>query len=160
MNESILRVIREKAYQWYYLGHYFSQREESEKYRSCGYNWDTIHDFLLQNGKWRLEGDDFIFCDQEVINTQNGVLKMVLKQIGSNLMSGKSIMNMSLPVEIFDRKSMLEYLATMMGFTPRFLHEACNTKNLVEQMKYVTTSLYFISSVLPNIEKPFNPILG
>lgn len=32
---------------------------------------------------------------------------MILKQIGSNLMAGKSIMNMSLPVEIFDDKSML-----------------------------------------------------
>jgi hypothetical protein len=46
---------------------------------------------------------------------------MILKQMGSNLMAGKSIMNMSLPVEIFDTTSMLEVLANMMGFFPRFI---------------------------------------
>jgi hypothetical protein len=56
---------------------------------------------------WRIENDEYIFCDEEILKLQNGIIKMILKQISSNLFSGKSIMNMSLPVEIFDNKSML-----------------------------------------------------
>jgi len=64
-------------------------------------------DHLIQNGMWRIENDEYIFCDEEILKLQNGIIKMILKQISSNLFSGKSIMNMSLPVEIFDNKSML-----------------------------------------------------
>ena len=95
-----------------------------------------------------------------MLKAQKGVLKMILKQIGSNLMSGKSIMNMSLPVEIFDRKSMLEVLCNMMGFFPRFIHDAVSANDPVEQIKYVAMSYLFVNSCFPNVEKPFNPILG
>ena len=39
-----------------------------------------------------------MFIDDEALSMQKDVLKMILKQISSNLMRGKSIMNMSLPV--------------------------------------------------------------
>jgi hypothetical protein len=61
---------------------------------------------------------------------------------------------------MFDKKSMLEIVANLMGFFPVFIHEAINANNLVEQIKYVTMAFMFISSCSPNIEKPFNPILG
>jgi hypothetical protein len=48
-----------------------------------------------------------IFINQEVIDAQKDIIKYVLKQIGTNLLSGKSVMNMSLPVEIFDDRSIL-----------------------------------------------------
>ena len=38
---------------------------------------------------------------------QKDVIKYIFKQIGSNILKGKSIMNMSLPVDIFDNKSLL-----------------------------------------------------
>jgi hypothetical protein len=85
---------------------------------------------------------------------------MILKKMGSNLMAGKSIMNMSLPVEIFDNISMLEVVANMMGFFPRFINDAVNASNPVEQMKYVALSYIFLTSSFPNAQKPFNPILG
>lgn len=75
-------------------------------------------------------------------------------------MKGKSIMNMSLPVEIFDTKSMLEMLAEMMGFFPKFINDAVNANNLIEQIKYVTLAFLFSTSCFPNVQKPFNPILG
>ena len=45
---------------------------------------------------------------------------MVLKQISTNLMKGKSIMTMSLPVEIFDNKSLIDAIADSYGFIPVF----------------------------------------
>lgn len=42
-------------------------------------------------------------------------------------MSGKSIMNMSLPVEIFDVSSILERVAIGLGYAPKFLVPASET---------------------------------
>lgn len=75
-------------------------------------------------------------------------------------MAGKSIMNMCLPVEIFDEKSMLEVIASTMGFFPHFMTEAVKTTNRVEQMKFVVLAFLFMNSCFPNVQKPFNPILG
>jgi hypothetical protein len=47
-----------------------------------------------------------------------------------------------------------------MGFFPHFMAEAVKTTNLVEQMKYVVLSFLFMNSCFPNVQKPFNPIIG
>ena len=52
--------------------------------------------------------DGLEFIDQETIRKQRGVLTYLIKKIGINLLSGKSIMNVSLPIHIFDSRSMLE----------------------------------------------------
>jgi hypothetical protein len=52
------------------------------------------------------EGLEFI--DQETLNKQRGIISYMLKKVGTNLLSGKSIMNVSLPIYIFDQRSMLE----------------------------------------------------
>lgn len=49
---------------------------------------------------------------------------MIIKQLGTNIMAGKSVMNMSLPVEIFDKKSMLDVIAESFGFLPYYLSKA------------------------------------
>lgn len=69
-------------------------------------------------------------------------------------------MNMSLPVQIFAKKSTLELMADTFGFFPKFMKLAVEAKDLIEQMKYVTTSFMFVSACSPSVEKPFNPILG
>jgi len=52
------------------------------------------------------------------------VLKLILKKIGSNLISGKSILNITLPVIIFDKRSNLEKYAYMLSYAPIFLERA------------------------------------
>ena len=64
--------------------------------------------FIFQNGDWKLSKDkEFIFSNQAVMNAQKDVIKWVIRRIGTNLISGKSIMNMSLPVDIFDKRGLL-----------------------------------------------------
>lgn len=41
------------------------------------------------------------FINQKQIDDQKGVLKFILSQVAKNLVSGKSILNISLPVDIF-----------------------------------------------------------
>ena len=39
-----------------------------------------------------------MFIDAEALAAQKDILRMILKQISTNIMQGKSVMNMSLPV--------------------------------------------------------------
>jgi len=48
------------------------------------------------------------FINQEVIIKHKSVITYLIKKIGSNILSGKSIMNVSLPIFIFDQRSLLE----------------------------------------------------
>ena len=59
--------------------------------------------FIKQVGAVGLE-----FINKEIINRQRSVLTYIIKNIGSNIFSGQSIMNVSLPVNINDWRSTLE----------------------------------------------------
>jgi hypothetical protein len=55
--------------------------------------------YITQNGDWKVTQErDVVFINQQTIDNQKNAIKMIVKQIGSNILSGKSIMNMSLPV--------------------------------------------------------------
>jgi hypothetical protein len=97
-------------------------------------------DFVLQHGDWIInDNNEFVFTNQQVMDAQKDVIKYIIKQVGSNLLSGKSIMNMSLPVDIFDSRSILERAAASFGYAPIFLSKAFQSTDDIEQMSMVAT---------------------
>lgn len=84
----------------------------------------------------------------------------MLKKIGSNLLSGKSILSITMPVVIFETRSNLERFAYSFGYAPNFLEKGAASSTPAEQMKYTVT--FGMSSIVlyMSLEKPFNPILG
>lgn len=83
-----------------------------------------------------------------------------MAKIGKNLLSGKSILNISLPVDIFSPESNLERLSFAMTYGPILLEKAAKSLDPLDKMKFaiafgLTNSILYI-----NMEKPFNPILG
>ena len=91
---------------------------------------------------------------------QKDTIKMVLKQLTSHIMSGKSIMNMSLPCELFEPRSVLERIAMGFGYTPSYIIPACKAETVLEQIKFVTAFVLSTGVLHTNSRKPFNPILG
>ena len=76
----------------------------------------------LWKDEWKIsENGDLINVDEEKIKIQSSVLKLVVKRMGRNLLAGKSILQMSLPIEIFGTDSNLERLAKGYIYAPRFL---------------------------------------
>ena len=61
------------------------------------------------------------FIDQELLDSQKETLRFVLRQIGANLISGKSILNVSLPVDIFESRTGLERSASSFACCPDYL---------------------------------------
>ncbi|CAD8184504.1 unnamed protein product [Paramecium pentaurelia] len=118
------------------------------------------HYFLRQDWKRDMKHGGMIFYNQKKIEAQKRVIKFMLKSIGSNLLSGKSILNISLPVEVFESRSNLERFCYSFTFAPQILEKAAKIDNIIEQMKY--TIAFGCSSIIMymSLEKPFNPILG
>lgn len=63
---------------------------------------------LLAEYERKLGSDGMIFTNTEVIEKQRAVAGYLIKKIGLNLIKGKSLMNVSLPINIFDVRSILE----------------------------------------------------
>jgi hypothetical protein len=107
------------------------------------------------------QGDNSLkYIDEETIEKQRKIIKHVLKEIGTNILSGSGIMNVSLPINIFDHRSLLEVFAHQCRLAPHILELAGMQKDPVEKLKYTTA--YTVSRLHLSVTqlKPFNPILG
>lgn len=94
------------------------------------------------------------------MNEQKKVLTYIIKRIGRNIFSGKGILNISLPVDIFCVESNIERIAMSFGYFPIHLEKAAKLENELDQIKYVLASGIASSLIYLTMEKPFNPILG
>jgi hypothetical protein len=99
------------------------------------------------------------FVNRKKLDIQIDILKFMVKKIGSSLMSGKSIINISLPVIIFEKRSNLERHAYQLTYAPLYFEQAARMTDPVEQMKLVMKVGISACIMYVNMEKPFNPIL-
>lgn len=95
-----------------------------------------------------------------MIGKMNRAVGWLLKRIGSTILKGQSIMNISLPVFIFDKRSMLQVYAYVLRLAPVYFQKAYYTKDPLERLKWITT--FFLSQLhIACIQsKPFSPIIG
>jgi len=123
----------------------------------------SFKDFFVYGKGGRYERDEIngglILNDKELISFQRGVLKHLIKSMGRNLLSGKSVMNISLPVNIFEPKSLLQRLCEMFGYAPIFLEKASESQGL-ERFNQVLAFMVSMLHMSTEQKKPFNPILG
>jgi hypothetical protein len=66
------------------------------------------HNMIVEDFERTPGSEELIYKKKEVIEKQRAVVGYLMKKIGANLLTGKSIMNVSLPINIFDVRSLLE----------------------------------------------------
>ncbi|KRX02731.1 hypothetical protein PPERSA_02221 [Pseudocohnilembus persalinus] len=133
-----------------------SQIKEPKKKIKYHYGLDVLRgDFKRDSKKGVLE-----FNNKEKEKYIGKASTFVIKKIGKNIFSAKSLINISLPIFVFDFSSNLYRQALGLGYTPTHLDKAAATENPVEQMKWVMTNQLSSIVLQLNISKPFNPILG
>ena len=101
-----------------------------------------------------------VYClNQEVVDKQSGIIKEVITQLTKCLWSGTA-MSLSLPIRIFEPRSMLERYTDWFAFAPTLLNKAGEAKDKIEAFKYVI--LFSLSALFRSTEqlKPLNPMLG
>ena len=70
------------------------------------------------------------------------------------------LMSLSLPIRLFEPRSMLERITDWFAFAPILLKRAGNLKDKIEAFKYVIC--FSLSALFRSTQqlKPFNPMLG
>jgi hypothetical protein len=66
------------------------------------------HKIFQTDYERKIGSDGLIFTNQSIIDKQRSTAGYLIKNIGLNLIKGKSIMNVSLPINIFDTRSIIE----------------------------------------------------
>ncbi|CAK4243512.1 unnamed protein product [Aphanomyces euteiches] len=98
--------------------------------------------------------------DKEVAKRQNGVLMEIIKNMGTKLLDGKSAVSLSLPVRIFEPRSMLDRLVDFYMYAPNYLPAANDTSDPVERLKLTMAFAVAGWHHWVGCAKPFNPIVG
>jgi hypothetical protein len=101
-----------------------------------------------------------VLVNQERIAAQDNVLKFIMATLKRNLFSGKGILNISLPVEIFNIDSNLQRLCEALSLAPSLLEKKAVAATPLERFKSCIGFALSNSILYFDIDKAFNPILG
>lgn len=101
-----------------------------------------------------------IYKNQDVIDRQTRTVTWLLTKLGSNIISGQPIMTTSMPVFIFDKRTMHQVFAYEHRNAPYYLTKAAYSTDQYERFKWII--VYVVSQLyLSTFEtKPFSPIIG
>eukprot|EP00884_Botryococcus_braunii_P015711 jgi/Botrbrau1/2823/Bobra.0125s0032.1 len=101
------------------------------------------------------------FTNKKLLEQQRAAVVDIFKELGKNLLMGNiNLINMSLPVKMFEPRSYLEKLTDVWVY-PRFLSAAAASSDPVDRLRLVVT--WFVAGLqhaFQSWRKPFNPILG
>lgn len=100
-----------------------------------------------------------IWKDYDLISKQKRVVFSLIKQMGANLLKGKSIMSVSLPITIMEPLSMLQRLAVVYTFLPPYAEKLVSSDPIEKMKNYMGFSIAALHVSLQQ-KKPFNPIWG
>ena len=62
--------------------------------------------------------------DQKFIEKGKGIVKELITQAASNIFTGRDIIGISLPIRIFEGRSLIERIGDWFGFGPIYLKQA------------------------------------
>jgi len=100
------------------------------------------------------------FLDEKELAKQKGVISHVIRGFGQAILSGSSVVNITLPIRVFEPRSFLQRITDAWGMAPLLLSRAALEKSAVERLKWVI--VFAFSGLHRGVAhlKPFNPILG
>lgn len=98
--------------------------------------------------------------DKEILDKQKGIISEVMKKVMESVAQGRGVIGVSLPVRIFETRSMIERILDWWSYTPVYLTPSALQKDPVERMKSVIAFAFAGLHVSTSQLKPFNPLLG
>lgn len=121
---------------------------------------EFLYDNILEKDRWVTEKGGGL----KLVNQQKLMLKYCIEiyyeNFEKNLFSGKGILNISLPVQIFNMDSNLQRICASMPTGPHFLESAAKTSDSLQRFKQTLAFGVSNSTIDFDVQKPFNPIVG
>jgi hypothetical protein len=106
------------------------------------------------------EKSGLLYINEEAKNIGYRAIKYLIAKFTKSILENKSILNVSLPVFMFDKRTLHMGFAHEQKLAPIFLTKAALSNDKFERLKWVTT--YLMSTLHFSVIqiKPFNPIIG
>lgn len=97
--------------------------------------------------------------NKDIVKKQSGLFKEIINQFAKGLLKGGAI-GLSLPIRIFEPRTMLERITDWFVFAPIILKKAGTCNDKIEAFKQVIA--FSMSALFRSSQqlKPFNPMLG
>ena len=106
------------------------------------------------------EKSGLLYTNEEGRNIGYRAVKYLIAKFTQNILQSKSILNISLPVFMFDKRTLQIAWAHEQKLAPILLSKAAFSSDKIERLKWVTAYLIsFLHFSVIQI-KPFNPIIG
>eukprot|EP01022_Parablepharisma_sp_SALTPOND_P029939 TRINITY_DN74979_c1_g1_i1.p1 TRINITY_DN74979_c1_g1~~TRINITY_DN74979_c1_g1_i1.p1 ORF type:complete len:456 (+),score=38.34 TRINITY_DN74979_c1_g1_i1:177-1370(+) len=121
---------------------------------------ETKYDYYRQNNYIIDPKVGLVFTDSKVISTQRTLVFGIIKRAGSNLFSGKSIANTSLPINAFEPYSALDRVASLFCYAPQMLLPLVNVADPVERLRRIMAWGVATMHLGIGQQKPFSCTLG
>ena len=86
--------------------------------------------------------------------------KILITKFGKNLFEGKSIINVSFPIILYDKRAYSQVLAHELRTLPYFITRACFSKDKLEKLKWIIVHLFSVLHLSTIQTQPFKPVLG
>ena len=132
----------------------------------------TYLPYSLLSEKRGLERDDAFYgleitnsgvlklTDPEILKNQKGLIPEVLQSLFKSIAEGRGVVGVSLPIRVFEPRSLIERLCDVWSYVPTYLLQATQINDPIERIKKVITMLIAALHLNAKQTKPFNPILG
>ena len=101
-----------------------------------------------------------LYINEEAKNKIYKTFTFLITKFGKNLFEGKSIINVSFPIFLYDKRSYAQVFAYEHKLAPYFLSKASLCKDKMEKFKYVITHLFALLHISTIQTQPFKPVIG
>jgi len=124
-----------------------------------------IFEFPYENEWWidyvtNPEKPGLVYKNEEAKKKIYKTAKYLVAKMGKNILTGKSILNVSFPVFIFDKRTLHQAFCHEQRLAPYYLTRAVYCPDVLERLKWVTVHLLSFLHLTTTQVKPFNPIIG
>ena len=124
-----------------------------------------IFEFPYENEWWidyvtNQEKPGLLYKNEEAKKKIYKTAKYLVTKMGKNILTGKSILNVSFPVFIFDKRTLHQAFCHEQRLAPYYLTRAVYSPDVLERLKWVTVHLLSFLHLTTTQVKPFNPIIG
>ena len=124
-----------------------------------------IFDFPYEN-EWSIdyvtnnEKPGLLYINEEAKKKIYKTAKYLIAKMGKNILTGKSILNVSFPVFIFDKRTLHQAFCHEQRLAPYYITRAIYSPDILERLKWITVHLMAFLHLTTTQVKPFNPIIG
>ena len=106
------------------------------------------------------EKPGLLYINEEAKNKIYKTFKFLITKFGKNLFEGKSIINISFPIFLYDKRSYAQVFAYEHRLAPYFLSRAYFCKDKMERFKYIISHLLAFLHISTIQTQPFKPVVG